>query len=392
MRTLLLSLLSIGVVCSAFANIREIHLDFPIQDPYLSSVWGYFKSGVQKIDITRYPQEELELGGPNFDKKLMVLLNKQKRAAPLAIFIPGVFSPTNRRQSKQMAKILLKLGYVVIRMPNTLSSAYLDAFPHHDLSNFMQSSNSYIGIIRQLKRDLQHKKIITSDKITILGVSHGAFLSTVIAAKAPELFQQAIILSPPINLLTSTQIIDQTIKENAQRINLGQLLRDLPMLIQLYFKDHLSLKEQIKFAPVTKDIITFGTFQQRLILSVEKFLQQRGKSSPFPSFWLNFYSSDYWKWRRQVQQLPLLKKFAHNSWQLYQHTDYPRLNYWLSELESSDVDFLVLSAKNDFINIGHHWPSTTPNLLLLSSGSHYGYRYQQWFYDFLYKLLKLPTK
>lgn len=385
-----LLLLLVTVNCFAITTPPE-NTHFPISDPYLASVWGYISSGRQKINTSKYKESQLEIDlSDEYNNKVIVSFNRQKSIAPLAIFIPGSFGPTDRRQPIQMTNFLLEKGYSVVRLPNTLSTEYLDFYPKHQLGDFVSSTNAYVRLVKKLKEKLFFEKIITDDPITIIGVSHGAFISAIIAAKAPSLFSQVMMFSPPIDLLKSTQTIDTTILENSKRITLKTILYDLKKLAPLFlFDKKVEEINQNELAPVAKDLLTFGTFQARLLRSLDIYLERSNQPNPFPNMFLNLASEDYWKWRSQVRFLPLIKKYAPKSWKVMSNPKITDTIYWTDKIASAGIRLTIVSSDNDFINLGHKWSKSRPYLHVMKGGSHYGYRYQEWFKSYVQEQLSL---
>lgn len=368
------------LVLISFSFQLQANYPFAIKDPYLSSFWGYIAVGSQNIDEDKYPKEILKISLPKyFKEEVEIKLNKQNHLAPLAVFIPGSFGATDRRQPKQITKLLLEKGFHVIRVPNPLSKEYLQFHPTHQLGDFIKSSKGVHQIIQQAYMRLQRVHLV-KDEVTLIGVSHGAFIAAVTANINPAHYRKVLLYSPPINLKESMAVVDKTILSNGNRINLSNILTSLAdVLWILKFPPKEKELDQKKYIPIAKDLLTFGTFQNRLIGSLKIYFEQNSIDYDFPSLWSGLFSDSYWKWRQKVTFTPLVKKFAPESWKEMTTGQQSDLLYWTEKLEKAGVDTHILSAKNDFINLGLHWSSHPTYLQIIDQGGHYGYRYKDWF-------------
>ena len=388
MKWLIILLIAVN---SFAATTPSLDPQFPIKDIYLAPVWGYITTGGQSIDKKKYPQTELTFSMPKlFDNKIKLQFNSQKYPAPLAIFIPGSFSHTDRRQAIHITNYLLASGYNVVRIPNTISTEYLELLPKHQFGDFIASSHGYSKLTAKIKAHLLAAQKITSSPITLIGVSHGAFTSAVVAAQTPKMFKQVLLLSPPIDMLTSTQALDIAIDENSSHINLKRIVSDLISLIPLFIFD-IQAKDidQNHLAPIAKDLITFGTFQGRLLRSINLHLEQQGITNPFPSFKFNFLTKKYWQWRANVKFLPLIKKYSPDGWKALHTPKITSTLFWTEQITRQHTPVTIISAQDDFINVTDSWRQHPPYLYILKNGGHYGYRNQKWFKEYLLKLLSL---
>ena len=155
-----------------------------------------------------------------YQRGLRYTLNAQPGEAPLVMIVPGTGAGPTARLVDVLARIFYAGGYHVLAVPSpTFSNFAVTA-----------SSTGVPGRVRRDARDLhqalrlaydqvQERIRIKNDDVSLVGYSlggwHGAFVGWLDEneAERPLGFRRVLMINPPVNLYTSSRILDDYIEK-----------------------------------------------------------------------------------------------------------------------------------------------------------------------------------
>ncbi|MCP4912176.1 MAG: hypothetical protein GY909_03575 [Oligoflexia bacterium] len=386
----LLSLSSNAQWNSAARDLEKIY-DHPFRDEVMTTVWGNIvktrfaersKEKIKTESRTIYADLRLAQDMPyhySYSKKW-----KSDEAKPVFVFIPGIFSPIDGYQAKDMVRRFVNLGYRVVSFSNPLGKQYLEADPKHELLDLEIQAKIYQKAIYNILDILKIRKQWNGHAI-IGGVSYGALASSIIftidqrlsrKARNQSYLNQLVIFGPPMNLIRSAQRLDMYIEQTKTY----KYFDSLPRAIQSYF--HLrNMKDRndatYETHMMAREALTQESFVKGLAGAVSTYSRVNG---------LNVVpKKDYKAWKKKLRFIPTFQDMSSKAYKKMSTTKMAILSRWILESKSliqgkPNKKIMILAAADDVINDGVD-PKLRglPETMELPFGGHYGFQCLEWF-------------
>lgn len=375
--------------------------NFPFKDGFLASVWGSnsvihgvggklkkrtltlkkkyqnkkLKKGPLKVKLdfirTTRKREHCRLYKENKEKKVL--------KAPTLFFLPGIFSDLANDMSLRMRRSMTKKGHHVITFPNPLSKDFLREAPTHLPGDLFNEAELLYQTMRNVYYQYYSKGYIC-DKVKLMGVSYGGFLTAIIAAldarEEDPIFNSTVTsVSPPYYFLRSIKRLDWWHPKLSKYRSMN--------LLWVAWKAWclMSLKKQ---SQVDNDHLWDARgffveffFWKEFKYALEIFEEKTGK--------LPVDKNELGKWLEQSNFEDYFREFSPFVY-IRLKSNQGSLGYWLDEYERySGKKIRVLTAMDDPLNHSSNWNPHIgeENVIVLPEGGHYGFRRIGWYEDFL---------
>lgn len=380
------------------------NFNFLFWNPYVASIRSGSISeptGFEKHGVVEYPKVKVQ--GLKRPLKLRILLNSKTASrrlrnsrndrlrveheiipSPLFVFIPGLFGALNSVHNEMFQKTLVKKGFHVLVFPNPLSVDFLSSGPTQAPGNpIHDASMIYEGISRVAKM-LNEQNYIKGD-IHLAGVSHGAFMSSILAARdqmkvRPLISGDVTLIAPPFNLADGLKRLDIAIddtKDEARGTSFGSAVMLGMKIKRAKVESDLDQDTREKAKMI---VVQFG-FKRKLKKSVYALRTFMGMTS-IPS-----HKEDkkaFEKWSDELNFGKYMELHAPEVRRALTPQN-SSLSYWMNRYrKKSNKQMRVLTAEDDFLNSPHDWDSfPSDQVIILPRGGHFGYRTDKWFARFM---------
>jgi len=152
-----------------------------------------------------------------FDRRLRVWLSVQPKPAPLAIVISGIGSDGNTAKLSTLRGALYGAGYHVLTIPSpTFPGFIVSASSTGVAGDLLQDSRDLYAALQEIIAHLPRKMQFTD--VDILGYSLGganaAVVKSIDATEGKLKIHRAVMINPPVSLLTSVTRLDKLFSIN----------------------------------------------------------------------------------------------------------------------------------------------------------------------------------
>ncbi len=313
-----------------------------------------------------------------FDEKIEYYQVIQNHKAPLILILPGSFTTLEEDQSIMWLQLFSNLGYHAVLIPNPWSLDFVGAETKFQLGDFPKEAESTYAILRSAIADFEKENLIDNNQIELFGLSHGAFLSSIVNylfVKDHKELKSTTLISPALNLYDSFKLLDQhiadAIKEGEHKSTLGAYFHFLKICKAESLSD---LSE--KSIHLSKHIASIHGFQKDLAETLVKYDKEHK---------LGHVPTDYThrkNWKQNLRYSDFFKTFAPNLLPLYR-SDKAKLSYWVNKAAALGSDKVrLLVSDDDFIN-AHKKREHLSSMIALKGGGHFGFCASDWFENFL---------
>lgn len=137
----------------------------------------------------------------------------QKKKTDLIVIIPGLFTESSGINPTRLFNLLYQRGYHVFILPNPFSKEYIERYPRYSPGSFKKESEILLEAVDYLVNSNTGKV----NKVHLIGMSYGAFISAVALAldKEKKISGKTLLLSPQIKTSTTLiQLLDPLIAES----------------------------------------------------------------------------------------------------------------------------------------------------------------------------------
>jgi hypothetical protein len=325
-----------------------------------------------KIKIPTYFKDDLEAS-------LVVQRDgKLEKKAPLIIVFPGSFTNLDEDQAIMWMQLFSKLGYHTLLLPNPWSTDFIKSETNFLLGDFLNEAESLAFASKKVYRDLQERDLLSTSQIQIFGLSHGAFIASIVNyqfAKEKLNVAHATLVSPALNLNDSFHILDQHIEDSIEierdRSFLGSIINFLKIC-----KSESIEELSPKNISASKYLTAIEGFQKDLATSLIAYDDIKE---------LNIVPLDQAKkkkWKKNLKYSEFFKSFAPELLPLYK-SEKSQIEYWTEKTQKlGKKNVRILVSDNDFINKNKKLRSST-SILYLKGGGHFGFCSSPWFEKFL---------
>lgn len=211
---------------ASLAQIPEAPFAYPWEDPIVATVVGTppalraplpeaIPRSLNRLEVL--PERQI----PEifwFQRGLRYTLNAQPGEAPLVMIIPGTGAGPTARLVDVLAGIFYAGGYHVLAVPSpTFSNFAVTASSTGVPGRVDRDARDLHQALRLAYDDVQQRIRIRNDDVSLVGYSlggwHGAFVGWLDEneAERPLGFRRVLMINPPVNLYTSSRILDDYI-------------------------------------------------------------------------------------------------------------------------------------------------------------------------------------
>jgi len=365
--------------------INANHFNHIFEDGYLASIWGM--DNAPRPDLTKakgkitrkvVQSKYFKLGKLSY---LSGIINKNGKPikAPIAVFLPGMFTNLDDAQAEDFMFKLLDQSYHTIVFPNPWSVDFIEHIPLHRPGDLMTEVEVLKDAIEKAHRELIEANL-SDGHLRLLGVSYGAFVSAILAGKDdpnhPIITGDVTLMSPPLQLSYSMKFIDNMM-DNFQNFSLWEKAKGLvKMKAKVGWNDEIKLSE--KDVQVTKGAIAAYGFHDWMVEAILKYHDLSG---------LDLIKEKRSQWKKNFRFSKYVEDFQVPG---IEYMDKPEdfLDYWVKQAQTNEKIIRLFISKDDFINDNSIWDNewkTPPNYVLpIEEGGHFGIRAMDWFEeDFL---------
>ncbi len=177
-----------------------------------------------------------------YQRGLVYTLSAQPGPAPLVLLIPGTGAGPTARLVDVLTRIFYAGGYHVLAVPSpTFPNFAVTASTTGVPGRVEQDARDLHRALRQALAEVRSRIAISNDDISLVGYSlggwHAAFVGWLdeTAAEEPIGFRRVLLINPPVNLYSSSKVIDSFIDKIPGGIS------GLPVFFEEVFKTLSSL-------------------------------------------------------------------------------------------------------------------------------------------------------
>jgi hypothetical protein len=338
------------------------------RDPFVSTAHGAIMATASRLRLVKFKYRNyVELPSPHFRSgKAHVLLYQETQKAPLLIALPGIASSNYTAMMNRALDIFSNRGFHTAVFHNSWSHSYLSDRPRHLPGELRKEAQVVLDLIPELLAKIGPEKV---SEIHLYGESYGAFLSSVVKSldKDRILSGKTLLAGPPINLLEAARNLDSLISRS-------QALRAAPAtsfsvlrVAAGFFLSQIRGENPRAEPEELSQLISLSGFFKHLKQTVADLSLQPELSAPST---VNASNPRYGQYiEGLVEAAPANERIIYS------------LSHWLSELDSRGIDYQIVSAQDDFLNLGQSWStvlSSPSRLSLLDWGGHLGFMGFEW--------------
>ncbi len=336
-----------------------------------------FKFKVEKIPYCNVDHEKtLDVGTIFYEGE----------GSELVIALPALFQGYKDAFISRSMDLITRRGYSAVIVPNPFSREYLDHKPTCSTGNFLREAEIAYNVIRQIKENWGDK----FSKIHLVGVSYGAFLSSVIVAMDSQRDQiidgRIVLLGPPLDLFTSLHKFDEIIDDTS-------FWQGSQALVAGYIQGKVD--DYLKAAKRNDLKETDGcSVNDELLASYEKELHELVENRPDQA---RMVSTGADAQDEEAKPLPInfinaIRRESPDVYKLFRdnQSDLTKLSFWLQQsLDNGIEDIRIVTSKDDYINDFNDWLElpeellSSHHLLVRATGGHVGFLFTDWYENFV---------
>jgi hypothetical protein len=344
---------------------------------FVLMTWGALKNqGIHNIhDHTWFiPDSHFRSGGLHVEVELQRKPDLSIKTAPLIITLAGIFSGYKEGGARRTTQDYGRRGYHVIYPPNPWSKDFIREVPHFNPGSLKEEAAVMLSILDSAIEKIGVEHI---SRIEIEGESYGALLASAVfqmdqARAQPKIDGSLTLMSPPLDMNQAIANLDLGI-DRTQALYYEQCTgkeTTLSMGESLIF--HSVQSKMGEKTLLCSEPLVFHSFQDRLVESIE-LLHELKNVGTIPED-----KVARTQWEKDFRFAMVVPEFTPEN-AVYLKDGTVSLLHWLSLLPPSSLSRVrVLTAQDDFLNVGLSWPVgagiiTPQNLMELPWGGHTGY-------------------
>ena len=386
---------------------------YEIANSYVTTIQGTFKGIWKKLkdfdDQTKFEQKSYKLNSfaKNFEGVKLYLQSdiiKKKKKKPgfhkkhgskykitkhyipqkskLLFYLAGLFDPGESGNTKGIISEYIDLGYHVAVISNPLSIDFMGAVPTYEIGNVKSEAKAVFKVIEKVIKEMEGRNLLIDDEVHLSGISHGAFISSIIAAmdsnsKRPMITGNVTIFSPPYDLLKSARYLDLASAESKEDSDIGiiKLIKKVWSLLRIDAGDDIK-EEQAGYA---KAIVSNVVFKKSLIETLEKYDEATGKLQ------IPRMEDAYEQWVDDMNFMRFYREYVPKAYKELKNGDAKIAKWFEIYHQNTGNNIRVVTSQDDFLNDPMDWNSLDPGqAIVLGHGGHMGFMAQKkWFKKFV---------
>ena len=344
---------------------------------YILMTWGALKNeGVHNIHDHSWfiPDSHFRSGGLHVEVELQRKLDLSVKTAPLVITLPGIFSGYKEGAARRTTRDYGRRGYHVIFPPNPWSKDFIGEVPNFNPGSLKDEATVVLSILDSAIEKIGVEHI---SRVEIVGESYGALLASAVfqmdqARTQPKIDGSLTLMSPPLDMNQAIINLDQGVDRtqalySEECVGIEATLSLAESLLLHSVQSKMGEKTQLCSEP-----LVFHSFQERLVASIE-LLHSLKNIGTIPEDKVARA-----QWEKDFRFAMVVPEFTPEN-APYLKDGTVSLLHWLGLLSPNSLSRVrVLTAQDDFLNVGLSWPVgagiiTPQNLMELPWGGHTGY-------------------
>ncbi len=154
-----------------------------------------------------------------YQRGLRFTLNAQPKEAPLVILIAGTGAGPLAKQVEILSRIFYAGGYHVLALPSpTFSNFAVDASSTGVPGRVERDARDLYQVMRQAVDSVRQRIDVKDDDVSLVGYSLGAWHAAFVGHLDDRVhqldFRRVLLINPPVNLYTSSRILDDLLVDN----------------------------------------------------------------------------------------------------------------------------------------------------------------------------------
>lgn len=307
---------------------------------------------------------------------------------------PGIFGKTDDGIMYIFIDQILKAGNVVAVYPNPLSRQYFKSAPKKiSAGNLEEEAEFFKHMVFEAEKRIQEKLPLAKKmKTRFLGLSYGAFISTITSAKVNELkpnhVSELVLFSPPVEMKNALAFVDESLKQMEGKFSHFPVVQDGWNMWQVCSGE---LEKAKSLNETAKRMVLHMGFLESLSNSLVTYMKNRGD---WKFWWYPFrlMTSNYFEWKKTLRFGKVINDFKLTRTKIFLSSQKARLDYWIKKIQKiSKTNIKIYSAKDDFLNNEQSWKSAQiPKglLILKPKGGHLGFLDRPEFVDLLNQIYR----
>lgn len=307
---------------------------------------------------------------------------------------PGIFGNTDDGIMYIFIDQILAAGNIVAVYPNPLSKQYFKSVPKKiSAGNLEEEADFFKHLVfeaeNRLKKKLPKAK---KEKSRFLGLSYGAFISSIVSAKInqthPNFVSELVLFSPPLEMKSALAYVDKSLKQMEKEFSHFPVVYDGVKMWQVC---NSKIQDYESYLPTAKKMVLHMGFLESLSNSLVTYMQNRGE---WHFWWYPFrlMTNNYFQWKKSLRFSKVINDFKLTRTKMFLSSQKARLDYWLNLLRKNPkAQIKIYSAKDDFLNSEKSWDGANipkKSLILREKGGHLGFLDRPAFVDLLNQIYR----
>jgi hypothetical protein len=354
------------------------------KNPYLGTVKSLCEKGKYKKSLIKGQYSKYTVSLPSYMEEDLVfnLVLQEKNGepikAPFILAIPGAFTNLDDDQSIMWMQYYSNLGYHVMTLPNPWGTDFISKKTKFKMGDYVKEAQTLYEAFKSTYAHLQKKNLVSSTT-HLFGMSYGAFMTAIInsfAARDGFFFSKATMVSPPIDLKITINLLDEQIEEIKHLGVSGSLLGTL-----VNFKKVCKIESEeqadSKLLAWSKYLAVEEGFHVEIVNSVKEFDDTHDLDLVPGAF-----SGDRADWKKEMNFSKYFEDYAPELKALL-NSEKSAISYWNKRAKAYGAKNLrIMASDDDFINVKFR-KAKDDGLVFLRGGGHFGFRNSKWFDQFI---------
>lgn len=223
---LILALFLLSIPLAASAGESDGSYGFPFTNPYEATVIGTPTEYMGKLPA-RIPVEKEYLKFPSqhipgafwYNDRMYYSMALQDDPAPLVFVIAGTGAAHNAGKMDMLMRALYGAGFHVVNLSSPTHANFLVPASSTQVPGFMPDDcEDLYRVMRRIRDEVLPRELITGYCLTgySLGGAHSAVIARMDEERREFGFRRVLLINPPVNLYTSTQLLDSYLTSEDQ--------------------------------------------------------------------------------------------------------------------------------------------------------------------------------
>lgn len=302
---------------------------------------------------------------------------------------PGIFGNTDDGIIHVFIEQVLAAGNIAAVYPNPLSLQYLKSIPKKiSTGNLEEEADFFKKLVFEAENRIQARLPDSKKQATrVLGLSYGAFISSILSAKInkthPNFISELVLFSPPLEMKSTLAFIDKSLGKIEKEFTNFPIINEGAKIWKVCSSN---IEDYGIYRPTAKRMVLHLGFLDSLSKVVMSFMENRGEDN----FWwypFRLMTDDFYEWKKSLSFSKIINEFKLHRTKTFLSSEKASLSYWVNPLsQKSKTKIKIFSTKDDFLNTDNSWKSlniSKESLVMTERGGHLGFLDRQSFANLL---------